>query len=641
MAAKKKNYYRIILQTSVFLLLAYMITRLFVDGTYFADFEAYCPFGGMLALTSFLENNSLACSMTENQIFMGIALALGVVAVGKLFCSFICPIGTFTEWLGKIGDRFKVRYTLKGLTDRSLRILKYGLLFITIYYTVGSSELFCKEYDPYYAAFTGFGHDVVFWMAIITLSITMLGSIFIRQFWCKYLCPLGAVTNIFAFIPMFAGVLIIYLILLKTGLEISWVWPLAAVSVFGFLLETTRLRTWLFPPFKITRSVHSCTDCKLCDKQCPMGIQISSYEVVDHIDCHLCGDCLYACPVNETIQINKKERRWLPATATLSLVVLGLLLALNIELPTINLRWGNDMQMQTAGIFSKSGLKNVKCYGSAISFASKMKRVPGVLGVEAYVKSHTVKIFYDPDRIDERGLKRAIFTPSRTLLKSPPPRAQISAIRLKIDHLFDTYDTYYLTQLLKQSNGIWGFQTQYGEPVEAIIYYDPAKLSTDRIKAIIQSPEVTYKTRNGSVTQELDFSVAEMDDTMHPVERDDFIRKMFSPFNLPFNDYKKYTAEQLEVYQVPFKQAMNPRYRREFQFLAAHLSLDSSIVRFETTYTDQPYARIYYVKSRITEDQIWQMLKQDTLHFMYRGGKMGSKKNVFHFNEKGMVLSRK
>ena len=221
MAVKNKNYYRTSLQISVFLLLAYMVIRLFTDKGYFADFEAYCPLGGLQALTSFLVTNSLACSMTENQIFMGIALALGVVAAGKLFCSFICPIGTFTEWLGKTGERFKVRYAIKGAADRGLRILKYGLLFITVYYTVGSSELFCKEYDPYYAVFTAFGHDVNFWLAVAALAFTVLGAVFIRQFWCKYLCPLGALTNIFAFIPMFAGVLVIYLLLLKLGWDIS------------------------------------------------------------------------------------------------------------------------------------------------------------------------------------------------------------------------------------------------------------------------------------------------------------------------------------------------------------------------------------------------------------------------------------
>ncbi len=641
MRLKKKNVYRKTLQWSFFLLLLYMVVRLFTDSSYFADFEAYCPFGGMQALVSFLTTNSLACSMTENQIFMGLALLVGVAVAGKLFCGYICPIGTFTEWLGRLGDRFKMRYTITGFADRGLRIFKYGLLFITFYYTVGSSELFCKEYDPYYALFSGFGHDVNLWLAIAAIAITVLGAVFVRQFWCKYLCPLGAITNIFAFLPLFVGVLVVYLIALKLGLEIHWVWPLAVLSILGFLLEATRMKSWFFPPLRITRSANTCTDCKLCDKSCPMGIEISSYQVVDHIDCHICGDCLYSCPINDTLQINKKEVRWLPAAATVALTVLGFILALNIELPTINLRWGDHLKIENAAVFSQSGLKNVKCFGSATSFANKMKRVPGVLGVEAYVQSHTVKIYYDPGAIDETGLKKAIFTPAHTLIKTPPQDAVISTLKLEIDKLFDTYDTYYLTQLFKQSEGIWGFQTRYGEPVQAVVYFDADRLFPEKIKQIVESPTVTYATRNGKVTTELNFSVRAMSDTVETVSRERFIRQMFSPFNLPFNGYAQYAPNDLEVYQVAFPQALDPRFRRELRYLAAHLSLDSAIVRLETVFTDQPYARVYFVKDKMTPDKIWQLLTQDTLMFMYRDGKMGQKKSPFHFKKQGTVLSRK
>ena len=159
----KNNMYKKGLQWLIVALLGYMVIRLFVDPNYIADFEAYCPIGGMQAFASFMVNNTLACSMTETQIFMGIVLIAGVAFFSKLFCSYICPIGTFTEWLGKIGEKFNVRYTISGIADRSLR-LKYGLLFTTFYFSVKTSELFCKEFDPYYAAFTGFGHDVYFCM---------------------------------------------------------------------------------------------------------------------------------------------------------------------------------------------------------------------------------------------------------------------------------------------------------------------------------------------------------------------------------------------------------------------------------------------------------------------------------------------
>jgi polyferredoxin len=135
--------------------------RPFLDKSYIPDFEAYCPFGGMQSLASYFSVHSLACSMTTVQIALGIALILAVVLFSKLFCSYICPIGTFTEWMGTLGRKAKMHITLTGNTDRILRMLKYVLLYITFYFTVTASELFCRKFDPFYAAYTGFSGDVV------------------------------------------------------------------------------------------------------------------------------------------------------------------------------------------------------------------------------------------------------------------------------------------------------------------------------------------------------------------------------------------------------------------------------------------------------------------------------------------------
>ena len=86
---------------------------------------------------------------------MGVALFIGIVLFSRLFCGYICPLGTISEWIGKLGDRMKVRITLKGFADYALRFLKYALLFITFYFTLKSSELFCKKFDPYYGAVSG------------------------------------------------------------------------------------------------------------------------------------------------------------------------------------------------------------------------------------------------------------------------------------------------------------------------------------------------------------------------------------------------------------------------------------------------------------------------------------------------------
>jgi polyferredoxin len=183
MAKKTKlNLYRIAVQWLIVILLGYLLIRPMIDKSYTADFEAYCPFGGLQAFSSFLVNNSLACSMTTTQIFMGLGLLVGVILMSKLFCSYVCPIGSFTEWLTRKGKKFKLNFEIRGLADRLLRITKYALLFITFYFSVTSSELFCKTFDPYYAVFSGFSSDVVVSYAVLALLLAIPGSFFVRQF---------------------------------------------------------------------------------------------------------------------------------------------------------------------------------------------------------------------------------------------------------------------------------------------------------------------------------------------------------------------------------------------------------------------------------------------------------------------------
>jgi len=102
----------------------------YLNKSFKADFEAYCPFGGVQALGSYILNQALACTMTSAQIVMGVLMMVGVFLFSKLFCGYICPIGTFSEWLGKLGDRLKIRITFSGIVDKLLRSLKYILLLM-------------------------------------------------------------------------------------------------------------------------------------------------------------------------------------------------------------------------------------------------------------------------------------------------------------------------------------------------------------------------------------------------------------------------------------------------------------------------------------------------------------------------------
>ena len=142
------------------------------------DVEAYCPFGGLQAFGTYVVNNSLACSMSMLQIMMGLVLAVGVILFSKLFCGYLCPLGTVGEWMGRAGKKLHLQVDVPSgsIVDKLLRVVKYVLLFTILYFTLSSSELFCKKLDPFYAVATGFKGEIVLWMSLTSLTLLLLGG---------------------------------------------------------------------------------------------------------------------------------------------------------------------------------------------------------------------------------------------------------------------------------------------------------------------------------------------------------------------------------------------------------------------------------------------------------------------------------
>jgi polyferredoxin len=404
----RTNPSRLTIQTVILFTIIFLLIRSFTDKSYTSDFEAYCPYGGLLAFSSFMVNNSLACSMTSAQIAMGAALLLGIVLFSKLFCSFICPVGTISEWLGKAGEKVRLRFTVTGSADIMLRGIKYALLFLTFYFTIGSSELFCRKFDPYYAAVTGFSSDVSLTFGIITIGIVIAGSFFVRLFWCKYICPLGAISNVFRFFITFVAVTGIYLIIVTSGIKLSFVWPLALICSIAYVLEFYSMQSKTFPLFRIKRDTGICTNCKLCTRYCPQAISVSEETDVKHIDCNLCGDCIHVCPEKGALTINKKGNKWLPAAVVLILIGIGFIAGKTFEIPTVSEYWGEKSQREKMAEYTRTGLKSVKCFGSSVAFSNQMKKVPGVTGVTTFVKAHKVKILFSPEITDTLIIHSAI-----------------------------------------------------------------------------------------------------------------------------------------------------------------------------------------------------------------------------------------
>ncbi|MDX9882192.1 MAG: 4Fe-4S binding protein [Prolixibacteraceae bacterium] len=630
---KKPNWPRPIMQWGVILAIVIIALIPRFNESFVPDFEAYCPFGGIQALGSYLLNQALSCTMTSAQIVMGVLLMLAVFVLSKLFCAYICPVGTVSEWFGKLGDKLKIRITIKGIADKILRSLKYILLFITLYFTFQSNELFCKKFDPYYAIASGFDTDVVILYAVIGIVLVILGSVFIRLLWCKYICPLGAVSNIFKFTGFFVAVMAVYLLLRKLDVEISYIWPLAVACVGGYMIEITGLFGKLFPLVKITRHEDTCTSCQLCSRKCPQAIDVAGMKVVREADCNLCSECIAVCPEKNTLQINRqKSLRWLPPVATILLVITGLFLGGLWEVPTIDEKWYGEEEMANARIFSQSGLKNIKCYGSSMAFASKMKEVDGVLGVATFVKHQRVKVYYDPSKLNDTKIQELLFTPSGILLRTLKrgiPEVQI--VQVWLENFFDLHDCNYLSRLLLDKTEALYVSSEYDCPVMVKIYFPGnVKISEPALLDILESETLSYSVNENNYTVKLGYKIAK-GPIYTTIRTTKYIVDVFEPYEAQFNHFEKYDPLVIKVYEVPF--GRNKSSWNKLSYLVSHLSNDEGIIEFRTFLNDslEETVAISYVDTMTSIHAVYEKLTSDTLRFTYSSGKDGKVANMFDF----------
>jgi len=227
-----------------------------------ASLHALCPFGGVVTLYNLATLGTFIKKIHVSAvILMSIVFALAVL-FGPVFCSWVCPLGTIQEWIGK-GGRKILKKKFNGFVpvklDRVLRYMRYAVLIWVVYVTASSGYLLFENIDPYNALFT-FWSDEVALPSLIILSITLLLSLFVERPWCKYLCPYGALLGL-----------------------------------------TNKIRI-----FKIRREPSTCINCNKCTNSCPMNIEVSQKENINDHQCISCYECTSErnCPVPNTVNMS-------------------------------------------------------------------------------------------------------------------------------------------------------------------------------------------------------------------------------------------------------------------------------------------------------------------------------------------------
>lgn len=233
-----------------------------------AAVDAWLPISSFTSFVYLLKSGIANPVHPAGLVIFALTLLLAFL-VGRGFCSWVCPVGTGSEWLHTLGALlFGRNLRMPIALDWVLRSLKYLLLafFVVMIGRMSVEDLCAFIYSPYhricdlkmYALFANASGMT------LTVVATLMGlSVLFKNFWCRYLCPYGALLGLF--------------------------------SGPGLL--------------SIRRNVASCIDCGACTRVCPNRIDVQRAKVVRSPECTACLACTTVCPVPQTLRFGSRRGR--------------------------------------------------------------------------------------------------------------------------------------------------------------------------------------------------------------------------------------------------------------------------------------------------------------------------------------------
>lgn len=212
------------------------------------------------------------------------------LAFGRVWCGWICPLGAILHLFGPNGTR--------KLTPRT-RLVKYVVLLVILLMAAFGSLAF-MYFDPITILVRGVADPIrlvhgaldkrgvrIFTLAsVLPLAAILVANVVERRFWCRYLCPLGALAAL--------------------GSKVGWVRRIVAHN--------------------------SCVTCGQCVSDCPMGAIHPGTIENDPAECVMCMDCAAVCPKTAItferkpvpigrLEFNPTRREFIGATAAASAAI--------------------------------------------------------------------------------------------------------------------------------------------------------------------------------------------------------------------------------------------------------------------------------------------------------------------------------
>ncbi len=227
-----------------------------------ASVEAFLPISALLGLRTLIQNHSWDTIHPAALSFLLIVI-LTAFLFRKLFCGYICPFGLLSGWLNTAGEKIglgKEPPRWLGLLMQSLKYLILAFFLYTIFIQMSLLEVKSFMRSPFNLIaearmFTFFSSPSV--LTVTVCAVLLLLGVILRSFWCRYLCPYGALLGIFS----------------------------------------------RFSPVFVYREPDKCVNCGECSSACPMGIEVEECDSIHSFECTGCLSCRAACPVTDCITV--------------------------------------------------------------------------------------------------------------------------------------------------------------------------------------------------------------------------------------------------------------------------------------------------------------------------------------------------